>query len=181
MAVRDAGFLHYLFSQCNFRVLEQRRANWLHIALVAEMLRTAIERESDAQLALWWREAQKAAVTSYVQQGAVDAIAQRYFDGQNPLFPEIAASVVAQVKEIEWVVEIFNEVFEIPSKPRSKKKVPTESPQLDLPRLREEAAPAIEQEAALTVALAKAEAWRLIGEREKASELIAPFVWRSGT
>jgi len=178
MAVRDAGFLYYLFSQCNFRVLEQRRANWLHIALVAEMLRTAIERESEAQLALWWREAEKAAVTSYVQQGAVDSIAQRYFDGRNPLFPEIAESVAAQVKTIEWVIGIFNEVFEIPAKPRSKRrKGPTDPPQLDLVDLREGATSAIEQEVALIVALAKAEAWRLIGEREKASELMAPFVW----
>src|SRR3569833_3283985 len=39
MAVRDAGFLYYLFSQCNFRVLEQRRANWLFFVLVVLLLR----------------------------------------------------------------------------------------------------------------------------------------------
>src|SRR3569833_827697 len=103
MAVRDAGFLYYLFSQCNFRVLEQRRANWLS---TSHWWRRCCRRESNAQMALWWREAEKAAVTSYGQQGVVDAIAQRYFDGQNPLFPEIAKSVAAQVKEVKWVIGI---------------------------------------------------------------------------
>src|SRR3569833_3302026 len=58
MAVRDAGFEYNLFSQCNFRVLEQRRANWLHIALVAGGRRAAGGRGAGARRARGGRGAE---------------------------------------------------------------------------------------------------------------------------
>lgn len=179
LAVRDAGFLYYLVSHVNFRVLQQRRANWLHILLVSEMLHSAIERESDEQLARWWDQAREAASAAYVQDGAGMELGRRYFVGASPLFPDAAEDVAAQVTEIERLIEMFNDHLQAAMRRRSKRRAASVQP-IDLAQLRAQAERAIHAEVALTVDLAKAQAWELIGEREKGYPLVERHVWGEG-
>jgi hypothetical protein len=180
-AVRDAGFLYFLVSQVNFRALEQRRANWLHIALVAEMLRTAFERDAHDLIAFWRKQAQEAVHEAYVQQGAAEAMARRYFDGTSPYLPDVETTVEAQVVEVERIVGLFNDLLPLLEPPKRKRKsAVTEEQRLApivLERERQEVQPAVQARMALIVDLAKSEAWRLIGERQKGYALLEPHVW----
>jgi hypothetical protein len=181
MAVRDAGFLYFLISQLNFRALEQRRANWLHIALVAEMLRASFERDDRDLMAFWRKEAVEAVHEAHVQQGAAEVIARRYFDGTSPYFPDVGARVEAQVAEVALVVGLFNDLLPLLDPPKRKRKGAATEEQglapIDLERERREAQPAMRARMALIVDLAKSEAWRLIGERNKGYALLEPHVW----
>ena len=183
LAVRDTGFLYYLVSNLNWRLVEHKRANWLHVALATTMLRAAAATDSEREFTLGWAQAEAAAHTAYIQQGTVAAIAQRYFGGTSPLFPDVAADVTMLVSETERVIGIFNDLFSIPEPPptrRTRKRrgvPPVLPPPLDLAQLRAEAAPAIEAEVSLLVDMAKAEALTLIGERDQSFPLVARHVW----
>jgi hypothetical protein len=187
LAYRDAGFLYYLATHLNWRIIERKRANWLHVALVVTMLRGAALADDERELDHAWAQAREALHTAYVQQGVAEAIAMRYFGGQSPLFPDVAEDVALLVTETERVVEIVNEVFAMVAEPpRGRRRTrkapdrPTAPPRLeplDFGILRAAARAAIAAEVALPVDLAKAEAFDLIGERKQGEALVARHVW----
>jgi hypothetical protein len=185
MAVRDAGFLYYLVSNLNFRAADHRREYWLHIALVSALLGHAIWSESQARLEVARRQALEAASTAYTQQAVAEALAERYFEGLSPWFPDVEADVRRQVMEIEQVVEILNEGLLIPpsSPPKRGKRrealLPPLVEPLDLEQVRRDVQAQVTAEVALVVDLAKAAALRLIGEREASYVLVERHVWPS--
>jgi hypothetical protein len=189
LAIRDVAFLYFLCSNLNWRLSDHKRANWLYVALVATSLRSEIMEHDDpatAHLGRWWFEARAALHAAYVQQGVVASIADRYFAGISPLFPDIADDVAFLVTNTEQVVGLFNDVFAAgePSRKRRGQPAAPAAPESLAPLAfipeRQAAMPAIEAEVALVVDLAKAEALELIGEREAGFPLVARHVWPSG-
>ena len=114
-------------------------------------------------------------------------IAERYFGGQSPLFPEAAEDVATLVEHTERVVSRWNDLLRIlatPGPPSLKRKAAGPIPQVDVrlapvefAEVRVAVRPIIEREVRLQVVLAKAEAWDLIGEREKGTPLVRRLVW----
>src|SRR5581483_5737019 len=88
LAVRDVGMLYFLAINLNGWVREHHRANWLHVALVATMLRAGMDAEDESAFIPGWAQAQEALRTAYIEQEVVASIAQQYFGGQTPLFPD---------------------------------------------------------------------------------------------
>jgi hypothetical protein len=185
-AVRDVGFLYILASNLNWRLVERRRAHWLHVALCGTMLRLAVADESARELARARDQVEEALATACIQQGTVATIERRYFSGASALFPDIAADVAALVTATERTVQLGNDLVGIFTAPapqrRDRTKVVAPPPDpgftpLDCAAVRAQCAAAIEAEVSLQVDLAKAEALDLIGEREAGYPLVARHVW----
>jgi hypothetical protein len=190
LAVRDVAFLHFLASNLNWRLVERKRAQWLHVALCGTMLRLAVADESRRELARAWDQLEEALATAYIQQGTVATLAARYFAGASPLFPDIAEDVALLVAQTEQAVDLGNElVRELAApapRPRGRRRPAAPTGDLDLAPLdcavvRARCAAAIEAEVSLQIDLAKAEALDLIGEREAGFPLVARHVWPSTT
>jgi hypothetical protein len=186
LAVRDVSFLYYLVSQANWRVLQDKRANWLHLALCSTKLTLFTEHEAWERVQIWWDQAREALGNAYVQQGAVQEIARRYLVGHNPLFPEMAQDVDEQVRHAEQLVELYNDRFAAVRSRHRRKQDPVEPGDqppggIDFVEVRQAAQPAIQELVALQVDLAKGEALTLIGEWRQGLAQVAPHVWPAAT
>lgn len=84
------------------------------------LLSTALAPETPPDLSAGLEQAREAAHTVYVRQGVVVTVAERYLDGLNPLFSDVAADVGEQVAETERVIGVCNQVLVALAPPRGR-------------------------------------------------------------
>jgi len=165
LAEKDAIFLFHLFMHANRNVLEEQRANWLQVCLLA----LAFDATVDSGTPLfgrqpWAEAAEHFLLEVYAATGAVDYIARRYFEGRSPLFPNAAECAEALVEYAEQVVGLHNDWV--------RERGPLGAQPIvcaDLKRRSVEAAIRIVEQ---TVRLAKAETLVALGERRAAVALL---------
>jgi hypothetical protein len=106
----------------------------------------------------------------YVWQGAIATLSERYFQGVNPLMPEVEECLTAMVAEGELLVERFKETLELETAARkgTRKRKPALPRQIDLDAVKQGAEPISHAHARLLVDLARAEAHEIMGERQQA-------------
>src|SRR5439155_2225772 len=109
-AVRDVAMLFYLFMQANGQFVEEKRALCL---LVALLLHSVHDWFRDSRMPQWDdpldRRLQLAVEELYGWQRAVAMLAERYFQGVCPLFPEVEEQIGWIVGQGELLVELFND------------------------------------------------------------------------
>ena len=101
----------------------------------------------------------------YAFRQAAGTISQRYFDGEEVLFPDLVRSLAELIKYVEELVATFND--EVAGKPEDK---------IDLEALRQGAGKAVVQQIAYLVDMAKAEALDAMGEDREALELVERYL-----
>ena len=173
VAERDVIFLFHLCINANRDVLEERRANWLHVTLLISTLNQARAGETPTFGRQRWGEpASNFLLRVYTLAAVVDYISKRYFGGRSPLFPQSAEDLNDLVHYTEQVVEMYNDgLLELGPDGELRPK-----PELGLPidvaevKRRAEAvrAKATEQ----TIRLSKAETLIDLGDRRAAADLI---------
>ncbi len=92
-------------------------------------------------------------------------IGQRYFDGEEVLFPDLVRSLAELIKYVEELAAMFNE--EVAAKPED---------MIDLEALQQGAGKAAVQQIAYLVDMAKAEALDAMGEDREALELVERYL-----
>jgi len=97
----------------------------------------------------------------YTFRQAVTTISQRYFDGEEVLFPNLVRSLADLIKYTEELVVMFND--EVAGKPEDR---------MDLEALRPWDAKTVMQQISDLVNMAKADALDAVGEHQAATELI---------
>ena len=120
-----------------------------------------------------------ASYQSALELNALNLIAQKQVRRITALL-EAEARPAAAAGVID--VDLFAEEPAQPRRKRKSKESAAEPPlkDMDFAGVRATAHPAIKEALGLQVAMAKAEPWDLIGEREKGLLLVAPFVWLVG-
>jgi len=170
-AVRDVATLFYLFVEVNGRFMAEERALYLLVALLfaeyRQWVRDGELPERDEPLD---RQLTSALGELYAWDDAVAALTERYFQGVNPLMPEVEESLDWIAEQAEQLAERFNEHLEFESKARkaSRKRKPALPKPIDLGALREGAQLTAQAHANLLVDMARAEACEMMGERQRA-------------
>ena len=114
----------------------------------------------------------------YTLRGAINSISNRYFDGQEGLFPEVAEGFVQLLDLVEKLVGIYNEALARNIERLEKLLVGArdgqdESPlTIEIAELIESAHGATREQVAYMVDMAKADALDLLGEARQAFELV---------
>jgi hypothetical protein len=106
----------------------------------------------------------------YGWRGTIAALAERYFQGVNPLMPEIEERLTALVTEAELLAESFNDALEMETAARkgTRRRKPALPKPIDVASVRASAEPTGESHASLLVDMARAEAHEMMDERRKA-------------
>jgi hypothetical protein len=97
MAVRNVGFLYHLWSGLHLRLLERRRERWLFIALVAELMRSALEADFCVRYAYAIKEASQAAFDVYEQRELVNLLTAQFGCERGLLLGWVAEDVNQQM------------------------------------------------------------------------------------
>ena len=114
----------------------------------------------------------------YTLRSAINSIKQRYFDGQQTLFPEVAEGFGQLLAWVEKLVDIYNEALAGDIERLERLLVETgdvqdESPlTIDLAGVIESVQGAAWEQVAYMVDMAKADALDLLGETRQAFELV---------
>jgi hypothetical protein len=196
-AVQDVVFLYYVHSQCNTQLMEDWRAYCLQIALgashLARLFEHEIPRRDEASLA---RTIARTALTELLEwEGAVQVLADRYFGGQSPLYPALAAQLAGLVHEAETMATLYNEhldwlVFLAEKPAPTKGKVgrkkgastgPIPAEPIDLDALRTTTQAGGTELARHIVAMAQAEMYSFMGEPRKGLALMKRRLWPEGS
>jgi hypothetical protein len=101
----------------------------------------------------------------YAFRQAVATISQRYFDGEEVLFPDLVRSLAELIEYTEELVATFND--EVAGKPEDT---------MDLEAFRQGAGKAVTQQISYLVDMAKAEALDAMGEDREALELVERYL-----
>jgi hypothetical protein len=166
-AVKEVGFLYFLHGQLTQRLLEEKKALWLHLALTASGLKSAFLHDDPMDLSEWVDHAVQCIGDYCTWQSTVEQLAQRYYRGQWPLFPDARRLLLLYRDSVEQVITLFNDhrdfLHEVwPAKLRKQLPAP-----LDLAQLAQQAEPYATAQAELLVDLARFKACDLLGEREQ--------------
>jgi hypothetical protein len=165
LAEKDAIFLYHLFMNANRNLLEEQKANWLHVTLLC----LAFDRTVDEGAPMfgrqpWAEAAERFLLDLYANVGAAECIAKRYFEGHAPLFPKVAEDLQTLVDYTEQVVELYDDWL--------RERGPADSQSIVCSAMKkrsvESAVALVEQ----TVRLSKAETLIDLGHRRAAVELI---------
>ena len=126
----------------------------------------------------WKRLAQGFLPEIYAVRGAIDSINQRYFDGQQILFPAVAEGFDDLVASVEKTVDIYNDALAEDTERLGRLLSEIgdrqdESPlTIDRTGLVEAVREAVADQVAYMVDMAKAEALDMLGETRQAVELV---------
>lgn len=180
-SVRDVSFLIYLALAANKKVLQEKRANWLHVAFVVEGLRPYVagyEPWEGERLQAWLHAISALLWEVLPLDGAIAKIGQRYFGGRSVLFPDAAEDLRELVQQTEKAVQWFNDCQEMGLLgPPPTKKVPnTPLCVIDLPAIKEGSRAAAGQLAGYLIDSAKADALVLVGERHRAFDVMSRHI-----
>ncbi len=114
----------------------------------------------------------------YTLRGAIDSINRRYFDGQQALFPTVAEGFEQLLALVEKTVGVYNENLAGDIERLEWLLNGTGDEQqasdikVDLPELNENVQGAAKGQVAYLVDVAKADALEMLGENQKAVELV---------
>ena len=129
----------------------------LLLSMMSKVSSTSITKEG-----VFWKEMAGVLVSKlYTFRQAVTTISQRYFDGEEVLFPNLVRSLADLIKYTEELVVMFND--EVAGKPEDR---------MDLEALRPWDAKTVMQQISDLVNMAKADALDAVGEHQAATELI---------
>jgi hypothetical protein len=167
-AVKEVAFLYYLHSQLTGRLLSEQRALWLHLALTAAGLRDAYRNEDTQALTEWVERAALCVGEAYLWHGTVERIAERYYQGRWPLFPDTTREVHDLLEQAQHVVELYDDHLDYLRYSWPAKKRKLLPPPIELASIAAQAAPSIAYLVELAVDLAKFQTSELMGEREQA-------------
>jgi hypothetical protein len=164
----------------NGRFLAEKRALYFQLALLFSSYREWV-------LGREWREwdepldqrIRSALAELYAWNDAVALLAERYFQGLNPLMPEEEESLNWIVEQTEQLAERFNDRLEWEAEARKtsrKRKSPSPKP-IDLDAVRRVAQQTPQAQANLLVDMARAEACEMMGEHKRALAFAERHVW----
>jgi len=183
LADREVAMLYYLAVNTNLQVAVHHATHWLQVAQVATLMGAAGAADDEQDLTLGREQTGAALRAAYLQADVVTRIAVAYYEGQSPLFPEIAADVAALTRQSEQLLDHCNAVIaqraDVTAVRRPRPAGVAESAPkraldpLTLAEVHAEAAAALPGAVALQGAVAKAEARDLTGERERGMPLLA--------
>jgi hypothetical protein len=168
--LRDAATLWFLLVHVNAEFLAEQRALWLLIALLYAQVGAwvyqdfrALDEPLDGRIASCLGEL-------YGWQGTIGALAERYFQGVNPLMPEGEERLTAMVDEGELLAASFYDALEMATAARKgpRKRKPALPKPIDLEAVKQGAQPTAQSHASLLVDMARAEAHEMMGERKQA-------------
>jgi hypothetical protein len=108
-AAKEVAFLYYLHSQLNGRLLSEKRTLWLHLALTAAGLKDAFRNDDAEALTEWIERAALCVGEAYLWKGTVERIAERYYQGAWPLFPDTTRQVKDHPELAQHVVELYHD------------------------------------------------------------------------
>jgi hypothetical protein len=181
-AVREVVFLFCLVQQFNMRLWGDWRAMCLQLAFVASELKGLLQ-DDDAKPAEYEQARQRAvdAVLEFIQYDiAIRVVAERYFAGTNPIFPEHARLLSDSLETAELAVTMFNDQLEwlafLASKTK-KRKAPLPAEPIDLDTLKQAITPHGVDLARHIVVMAKVEAARFMGATEEALGILRARLW----
>ena len=170
---RDVIFLFHLFMNANKNVLEERRANWLHVLLLTATLHEGPDGAAPTIGRTPWAEAMRAFLLEvYATTGAVECIAKRYFVGKSPLFPQMVEDLQELVKFTEQVVELYNEGLCDLGRDGALRTRPALGEPIDCSDVKKRSVARATATVEQTVRLSKAETLVVRGDRRGAAELI---------
>jgi hypothetical protein len=172
-AVRDAATLWFLFVEANSQLMAEKRALWLVLALLNSLIGNWVHqkfRELDEPLD---RRIASCLEELYAWQGAIAALSASYFEGVNPLMPEMEEHLGQMLDQGESLAERFNDAVEIEAVVRkgSKKPTPNLPTPIDVAVVRAGADAAVQARVCMLVDMARAEAYEMMGERNQALAL----------
>jgi hypothetical protein len=106
----------------------------------------------------------------YMWDAIVRTVAEQYYHGQSPLFPEAQENLDGLVEQGELLVEMFNEHLELEIEllKGSRKRKPKLPAPIDLDAVKRTAQPSVDAHVRLMVDMARAEACDMMGERQQA-------------
>jgi hypothetical protein len=169
-AVRDAATLWFLFVGANGQFMAEQRAMALLIALLNALMGIWVHQECPA-----WDDPLDGRIAAclsevYGWQETVGILAGRYFEGVNPLMPEVEERLTNMVGESELLAASFNDALEMESAARkaARRRSPALPKAIDLEAIRVSVQSAAESHASLLVDMARAEACEMMGERKQA-------------
>jgi hypothetical protein len=126
-----------------------------------------------------WKESALGFISEiYTLRRAINSISQRYFDGQEALFPEVAEGFDQLLPSVEKLVEIYNEALAEHMERLERLLIETRDRQddspltIDLVELNESVQVVAREQVAYLVDMAKSEALVLLGETRQAWELV---------
>jgi hypothetical protein len=189
-AVRDVAFLFYLQLQLNTRLWADWRAMCLQLAYTASELRH-LGADDDPRAADLADVRQHAGDTlrEFLQwEIAIRKIADRYYAGMSPLFPEHARLLAESLHSAEQVVTLFNDHLDYltwlrtaSAKGKRRKHPPLPVAPIDLDELRAAISPAGIDLARHIVVMGQAEAAEFLGETRLALALVRAHLWPEAT
>jgi len=170
LGVRDVAFLYYLVLNVNERGMNRLR-EWQYLYLALKywlnwLISTHIERKGKREkvrIEAWKESVEYALVELYTYQISTESIADRYFDGNKILFPDLTEDIGSIIQKIERLVDVYDTFFTRQAK-RDK--------EINLEYLHEIAGKQIGNDKFTSIDQAKAEALLFIGESDTAVELI---------
>jgi len=168
-AIRDIAFLYHLFFQINTRAMMEQQSWSLQLAALAGTLGClAIESTYYGvhnNWAIWKDIGEKSLLELYSFQGAVTSISERYFDGHQVLFADLAKDLTAVITGAEGVVNTFNEIL-----PQDNVR------HIDLNALCRDASKKASGQVAFLVDMAKVEALIFMGDSDIATKVVEGYL-----
>jgi hypothetical protein len=106
----------------------------------------------------------------YGWQGTIGILAERYFEGVNPLMPEVEVRLATMVSEADLLAASFNDALEMEAGARkgTRTRKPALPKPIDVEAIKAGTMAAAEAHASLLVDMARAEACEMMGERQRA-------------
>jgi len=180
-AVREVVFLYGLVQQCNLRLWSEWRAMCLQLVLVTVTLKGLIQ--DDAAPLAEYEEAHELAmdaIVAFVQwDQAIKAVAERYFKGATPLFPDQGRLLADSLDAAELVVTLFNDQLKWLAEmvPANMRKAAPPAELIDLVELRRAVSPHALDLARHLVTMARVEAAEYMGENQQALGILRARLW----
>jgi hypothetical protein len=154
---------------------------WSYFRLVTQ---GGIEDERFRQRVEYWKDLPLSFLPEiYILKRAIYSLSQRYFDGQEALFPDVVQGFNQLFASVEKLVEIYNEALADDIERLDRLLIETrhgqdESPlTIDLAGQTERVQGVAKEQVAYMVDMAKADVLNLLGDTRQAFELVDRHVW----
>jgi hypothetical protein len=169
-AVRDAATLWFLFVGANSKLMAEQRAMALLVALLNALVGIWVHQDCPARDDPLDGRIASCLSEIYGWQATIGVLAERYFEGVNPLMPEIGERLANMVREGELLAASFNDALmtETAARKAARRRSPALPTPIDPEAIRRSVEAAADSHASLLVDMARAEAHEMMGERKQA-------------
>jgi hypothetical protein len=181
-AVREVVFLYSLVQQSNLRLWSEWRTMCLQLAYATSQLQhlVQVDDRSPVSAGAAVKLAVDAAIAFIQWDLAIRAVADRYFRGTGPLFPQHAELLVDALDACASIIKLGNDqlawVVELANQTKQRKVVLPAAP-IDLAEVKQTVTPHALDLARHLVVMAKVEAAEFIGENQEALALLKARLW----